>query len=151
MAKICFLFGHSNAPYEIHPEIEKAVERHYQEYGIRHFVVGQYGAFDRMAGAAAKAVRERYDDMRLSLLLTYHPAIRPVETPKGFDGTLYPEGMESVPLKFAIVRTNQYMIKRAYSIICYVKHPGNTRELLEQARRIEKREELYIENLAENM
>lgn len=151
MAKICFLFGHRNAPYELRPEIEKAVERHYREHGIQHFVVGQYGAFDGMAATAAKAVRERYEDMRLSLLIPYHPAIRPVETPKGFDGTLYPEGMESVPLKFTIVRANQYMVKRADSIICYVKHFGNTRELLEQARRLEQREELYIENLAENL
>ena len=39
-----------------------------------------------------------HSDMRLTLLLPYHPAERPIPTPDGFDSTFYPLGMESVPL-----------------------------------------------------
>lgn len=145
---VCFLFGHRDAPTSIQQKIEEAVEHHYLEHGVGHFVVGGYGSFDRMAAGAVKAVKQRHSDICLSLLLPYHPAERPVETPPGFDGTLYPEGMENVPRKFAIVRANQYMVKNADTIICYVKHFGNTRVLLEQAW---KRSDLYVQNLAEEV
>lgn len=145
---ICFLSGHWDSPASIQPRIEEAVERHYLEHGVGHFVVGSYGCFDRMAAGAVKAVKHRHSDICLSLLLPYHPAERPVEVPPGFDGTLYPEGMESVPRMFAIVRANQYMVKNADTIICYVKHFGNTRALLEQA---QKRSDTYVQNLAEEI
>lgn len=146
--KTCFLFGHRDAPYDLQPHIEAAVEYHYTELGIRQFIVGGYGNFDRMAAGAVKAVKHRHRDIGLSLLIPYHPAERHTEIPPGFDGTLYPEGMESVPRKFAIVRANQYIVKNADTIICYVKHLGNTRALLEQA---QKRSDLYVQNLAEEV
>lgn len=146
--RVCFLFGHRDAPASIQQKIEEAVEHHYLEHGVDHFIVGSYGSFDRMAAGVVKAVKQRHSDICLTLLLPYHPAERPIETPPGFDGTLYPEGMESVPRKYAIVRANQYMIKNADTVICYVKHFGNTGALLEQA---QKRSDLYVQNLAEEI
>ena len=146
--KTCFLFGHRDAPDGLRSCIEAAVEYHYRELGINQFIIGAYGNFDRMAAGAVKAVKQRHSDICLSLLLPYHPAERPVEIPPGFVSTLYPEGMESVPRKFAIVRANQYMVKNADTVICYVKHFGNTRALLEQA---QKRSDLYVQNLAEEV
>ena len=104
-----------------------------------------------MAAAAVKAVRRRHGDAALYLLLPYHPSLRPVEVPVGFDGTLYPEGMESVPPRLAIVEANRYMVKAADSIICYVNRPGNSRSLLEFARRTARQKALHIENLSEKV
>lgn len=146
--KTCFLFGHRDVPDDLRPHIESAVEYHYTKLGIRQFIVGRYGNFDRIAGIAVRAVRLRHPDIDLRLLLPYHPAERAVEAPPGFDGTFYPEGMENIPKKFAIVRANQYMIQHADTVICYVKHFGNTRALLEQA---QKRSDLYVQNLAEEI
>ena len=61
--------------------------RQYLNYGIRQYYVGAYGSFDRMAASALKTVKKRYRDISLYLLLPYHPAERPLETPEGFDGT----------------------------------------------------------------
>lgn len=146
--RACFLFGHRDSPYDLRPRIEAAVEYHYSQLGIRQFIVGGYGSFDRMSGSAVKTVKLRHPDINLLLLIPYHPAIRSTEVPPGFDGTLYPEGMEIVPKKYAIVRANQYMIRNADTVICYVKHYGNTRALLEQA---QKRSDLYVQNLAEEI
>ena len=49
------------------------------------------------------------------MLIPYHPAERPVETPPGFDGTFYPPGIESVPRRYAIVRANRYMVDHVSS------------------------------------
>ena len=67
--KSCFLFGHSGAPQEIQSAIETAVERQYLNHGIRQCYVGAYGSFDRMAASALKAVKKRYQDISLYLLL----------------------------------------------------------------------------------
>lgn len=146
--KSCFLFGHSDAPQDIQSAIEAAVERQYLNHGIRQYYVGAYGAFDRMAASALKSAKKRYQDMSLYLLLPYHPAERPVETPEGFDGTFYPP-LEKVPRRYAIVRANRYMIEICDSVICYVHHIGNTRTLLEYAQRRVKKGGLFLENLAE--
>lgn len=70
------------------------------------------------------------------MLIPYHPAEHPVETPPGFDGTVYPPGMESAPRRFAIVRANRYMIDRSDYLISYVWHPAsNARNLLDYARK----------------
>lgn len=146
--KSCFLFGHRDAPCEIRAWIEEAVERHYQQYNIRQFYVGGYGRFDAMAASAVKAVKKRHSDMELYLLLPYHPAQRPIAVPEGFDNTFYPP-LESVPYRYAIIRANRYMIKTCDTVICYVSHFGNTRNLLEYAQQ-QKMEDMHcVENLAD--
>jgi len=148
MRQTCFLFGHRDSPQIIQPEIEKAVEFHYQEYGIRQFYVGGYGELDRMAGSAVKAVKRKYGDVRLFLLIPYHPAERPVDVTEGFDGTFYPP-LENTPRRYAIVKANRWMVENSDSIICWVTHFGNARNLLQYARKQEKRGLCYVENLGE--
>ncbi len=142
--KVCFLFGHATANYDALPKIEAAAQRHYLEYGIRNFIVGNRGSFDQMAAGAVKALKKKYDDISLQLLLAYHPAERPMELGNGFDSSFYPP-LEGVPRKFAIVRANQYMIDHCDTIICYVYGGGNCRNFLEYARR---RRDIPIENVA---
>ena len=147
--KVCFMFGHATTPYAAAAVIEAAAERHYLEYGIRTFVVGNRGYFDSYAATAIKNLKQRHTDISLLLLLAYHPAERPVYLTDGFDNSYYPP-LENVPRPFTIVRANQYMVNEADSIICSVKHPGNTRNLIEYAQRRQKKEGFPIENVAEN-
>jgi hypothetical protein len=147
--KVCFLFGHATTPSEAIAKIEAAAERHYQEHGIRTFIVGNRGSFDGYAATAIKSLKRRYSDISLLLLLAYHPGERVVDLTDGFDNSYYPP-LENVPKQYAIVRANKYMVDTADSIICYVKHIGNTRNLLEYAQRRQKKEGIVIENVAEN-
>ena len=147
--KVCFMFGHATTPYTALTLIEAAAERHYLEYGIRTFIVGNRGNFDSYAATAISRLKERYKDISLLLLIAYHPAERPVFLTDGFDNSYYPP-LENVPRPFTIVRANQYIVNKADSIICYVKHPGNTRNLIEYAQRRQKKGGFPIENVAEN-
>lgn len=108
--KSCFFIGHREASEEIFPELAEAVERHIVDNGVTEFIVGNYGGFDRMAARAVISAKALYPGITLLLLLSYHPAERPVETPPDFDGTFYPPGMESVPRRYAIARANRYMV-----------------------------------------
>ena len=146
--KTCFFTGHRIAPESIYPALLEAVERHISQHGVTVFVVGHYGDFDRLAARAVKAAKQNHPNITLLLLLPYHPAERPVESPPGFDNTYYPPGMEKVPRQLAILRANRYMVENTDYLIAYVRHPAsNAKNLLEYAQKREKRGLLYVENL----
>ena len=151
-AKSCFFIGHREAPSTLRPQLDWAIERCITEYGVTGFVVGQYGNFDYLAARALIAAKERHPEISLQLLVPYHPADRPVEAPEGFDGTYYPDGMESVPKRLAIVRANRYMVEHSDCLIAYARHPAsNARDLLEYAQKREKRGLMYVENLVDEV
>lgn len=149
MQKKCFFIGHRDAPESIFPMLLHEVERHIAEYGVKDFYVGHYGRFDGMAAKAVITAKLQYPEIKLIMLLPYHPFEQPIPTPKGFDGTLYPNGMEKVPKRFAIVRANQDMVKNSTHLIAYVKHfMGGSGRVLEYAQKREKKKLLSITNLA---
>lgn len=143
--KGCFFIGHRETSEEIYPVLYAAVEQHILEYGVTEFIVGHYGGFDRLAASAVKEAKRFYPEVKLVLLLPYHPAERPISTPDGFDGTFYPPGMESVPRKAAIIRANRYVVDHVDYLIAYVWHPASkARELAEYAESREKKGSLII-------
>ena len=134
--KSCFFIGHSNAGSDVKPLLAEAVERYIVEYGVTDFFVGHYGNFDSMASQVVKEAKQKHPNICLTLVLPYHPAIQPIEIPTGFDGTYYPEGMETVPRRFAIVRANKCMVDNVDWLIAYVRHgASNSRKILEYAQR----------------
>lgn len=143
------MFGHRDSPEYILPDIERTIEEHYEKYGVTGFYVGSRGAFDRLAAIAARNVKQRHPDIQLYQLLAYHPAERPVILPHGFENSFYPP-LENTPRQYAIVRANQYMVDTADTVICYVDHIGNTRQLLCRARQRQSKEHFPIDNIAEN-
>lgn len=135
---------------EICPALYAAVEQHILEYGVTEFIVGHYGGFDRLATSAVKEAKRFYPEVNLTLLLSYHPAERPIPTPDGFDGTFYPPGMESVPRKIAIVRANRYVVDHVDYLIAYAWHPAsNARALVEYAQKRQRKNGIQITVLAQ--
>ena len=143
--KSCFFIGHREASEGIYPALYAAVEQHILEYGVTEFIVGHYGGFDRLAASAVKEAKHFHPEVKLTLLLPYHPAERPIPTPDGFNSTFYPPGMESVPRKVAIVRANRYVVDHVDYLIAYTWHPAsNAWELAEYAKRRAKKDALVI-------
>jgi len=148
IGKSCFFVGHREASQEIVPALENAIETHIVEYGMTEFIVGNYGGFDRLAASAVIRAKQRHPQITLALLLPYHPAERPIEKSYGFDNTYYPEGMEKVPRKLAIVRANRYVVDHVDYLIAYAWHPAsNARELVEYARRKERQNLIIVTEL----
>lgn len=148
----CFFIGHREAGEGLLPTLTAAVERHITEYGVTSFIVGRYGNFDKLAARAVIDAKKRHPEVTLTLLLPYHPFDRPTPTPKGFDGTFYPPGMETVPKRVAIVRANRYMMENSSHLIAYTWHPAsNARELVEYAQAREKKGKIHVENLADEV
>jgi len=143
--KKCFFIGHREANESIYPILRSAIETHIAQHNVEEFIVGQYGAFDRLVRKALVEAKQKHPDIRLVLLTPYHTAERKIELPKGFDDILYPEGLEKVPRRYAIVRANRYMIDLSDYLIAYVTHPAsNAHNLFEYAK---KRAEKCIFNI----
>ena len=149
--KSCFLFGHRTVPENLTNVLARAIEHHITEYGVTTFYVGHYGAFDAAAAAALSKVKKQHPEITALLLLPYHPAEQTVKTPQGFDGTYYPFLDEAVPRRLAITRANHLMVKSVEYLIAYVRHFGNSRDLLEYAQRRAAHVELHIVNLADEV
>lgn len=148
--KSCFFIGHREADERLRSKLDSVVESLILEEDVDYFYVGGYGGFDQIAAGAVKRAKRKHPHITLMLVLPYHPAERPVETPYGFDGTFYPDGLENVPRRFAIVRANKRMVDTSDWLVCYVRHgASNSRNLLEYAQRREKKEQIRIVNLAE--
>ena len=132
--KSCFFIGHREADERLLPELTDVIERLITEEQVFCFYVGGYGGFDRIAATAVKQMKRHHPEVTLTLVLPYHPAERPVEVPYGFDGTYYPDGLEQVPRRFAIVQANKIMVDASDWLIAYVRHgAGNSHKVLEYA------------------
>ena len=148
--KSCFFIGHRESDERLLPQLIALVERLIEDEQVTFFYVGRYGGFDRVAAAAVKEVKKKYSGITLMLVVPYHPAERTVETPFGFDGTYFPDGIENVPKRYAIARANKTMINSSDWLIAYVCHgASNSRTLLEYAKRRQKKGLIQIENLAD--
>lgn len=143
--KSCFFTGHREADERLLPHLIRTIEQLVSQENVTCFYVGGYGGFDRIAASAVKQVKREHPEIVLMLVLPYHPAERPVEIPYGFDGTYYPEGMEAVPRRFAIVQANKRMVDSVEWLVAYVRHgASNSRKVLEYAQRRERLKEIQI-------
>ena len=151
MGASCYFIGHREAGNDVIPALTEAVERHIVEYGVTDFFVGHYGGFDSIAAEAVMEAKERHPDIQLVLVLPYHPAIRPINPPKGFDGTYYPWEEDRIPKRLAIIKTNQRMVDTCDYLITYAYHfLGGTGQIVEYARKQEEKGRIKVTNLSQN-
>lgn len=84
--------------------------------GATTFLLGGYGAFDRMAAAVLREQKARFGQIELVLVLAYLDGGRDAG---GYDATVYPP-LEGVPRRLAIVRRNRWMAEYADLLVAYV-------------------------------
>ena len=131
----CFFIGHRDAPESLLPAVEAAAEKLVVGEGVMDFYVGSRGNFDRLAARAVRSLMARHGGFHLYRVLAYLPAAGE-EAPPDFTGTVYPEGMESVPRRYAILRSNRAMADSCDFLIAYAPYEvGNARRVLDYARR----------------
>lgn len=147
----CFFSGHRRV-YDgnrVLSALEKEIERHITEFGVRAFYVGNHGDFDFMVQCALVKAKAQHPDVLAQVALAYHPAVRPIECPKGLDGTYFPENQEAVPPRYAIVKLNREMVKSVQYLVAYVYAvTDGSYNLLRYAEGRAKRGLLHITNIA---
>lgn len=131
---IISFFGHSMAlPYEKYEDkVMKLLEDVSKGQHV-DFYLGGYGNFDAFGLQCARQFKKKHPDTKILLICPYIG--KWLDNQKDYiktyyDGTIYPE-IEHVPLKFAIVKRNEWMVRQADYIIAYVfKHHGGAYKAL---------------------
>ncbi len=133
-------FGHKNAPIaEIKNKAYASLAELIEKDGANQFYVGNQGSFDLMIYDLLKELKNQYPRIQYNVVFAYFPE----ESEQGRidgDDTIYPEGFETVPRKFAIDRRNHWMIEQSDAVITYVVRPfGGAAKFKEIAQRKKKR------------
>ena len=130
--KTCCFFGHREVMHNIRPKLTAIIEKLITEEGVTKFYVGHQGQFDSMVYSVLKELKAKYPHIRYTVVLAYMPDEH-IKEVYGED-TLFPDGMESVPKRFAINRRNEWMIQHSGYAVCYVhKITGGAAKFREKA------------------
>ena len=113
----CF-FGHRDVTHDIRTKLQSIIEQLITEEQINSFYVGHQGQFDSMVRSILKEFGKKYPQIRYTVVLAYMPDEH-IKEVYGED-TLYPDGLETVPRRFAISKRNDWMIQHSGYAVCYV-------------------------------
>ena len=116
---VCTFFGHKDTPKEIEPTLRSTLIDLIENKYINVFYVGNNGNFDNM-------VRRQLEELSQTYPITYSVVLAYLPTKKSeYDdttNTIYPEGLETIPKRFAISYRNKWMIEQADVVVTYVIH-----------------------------
>lgn len=130
----CTFFGHRDTPKEIEHQLQTVIENLIEKENVRTFYVGCQGNFDLMVISALSRLKEKYS-IEFFVVLSY---LTEAQKYKNCD-TIYPEGIEAVPPKFAISFRNRWMIEKSDFVVAYVSRPfGGAANFFEISKRKNK-------------
>lgn len=109
-------FGHRDAPYSLADELRKTIIELLETGNVDVFYIGNSGNFDKLVSRVLSELSSEYSFI-CRIVLAYLPEY---ETTYNFD-TIYPEGLENVPKRFAISYRNKWMIEHSDMVVAYVK------------------------------
>ena len=144
--RACCFFGHKDTPNGVAETLRRQIRHLITDQKIKKFYVGTHGSFDLMTYRALKEMKTEFPYIEYTVVLAYLPHKKeeyPLYSP---DETLYPDGIERVPKKFAVLWRNDWIIKRCDIMVCYIRHTaGGSGRMLEKAQKQKK----TIYNLAD--
>ena len=115
----CTFFGHRNYPTEIELLLRDTVLDLIETKNVKNFYIGNHGAFDSAVYNLLKELSKTYH-IKYSVVLAYVPGKKSYPGENFLTDTILPEGIESVPPKFAIVWRNKWMINQSDYVVTYV-------------------------------
>ena len=126
-------FGHKDTPKEIEPTLRTTLVDLIENHGATEFYVGNNGNFDTM-------VRRQLENLSQTYPITYNVVLAYLPTKKSeyddYTNTIYPEGIETVPKRFAISYRNKWMVEQSDIVVTYVTHTyGGAAQFKELAER----------------
>lgn len=116
---VCTFFGHRECWDLDSNKLCTAIEELITN-GVDTFYMGNQGHFDGMVHSALRKLCVVYPHIRYAVVLAYLPTKR--EKYVDSSDTMYPEGIENGPPKFAIARRNQWMLEASDYCLCYIDH-----------------------------
>ncbi|MBQ3565835.1 MAG: hypothetical protein IJA12_01525 [Oscillospiraceae bacterium] len=116
----CTFFGNRNTPSDIQPKLEEILEEYIKNNKADKFYVGNHGSFDSMVLTTLRKLKKIYPHIDYTVVLAYMPTEK--DNIYDYSETLYPEGLETVPQRFAIDRRNRWMLEKSDMVIAYARN-----------------------------
>ncbi len=133
MAAVTF-FGHRDTQNEIEPALRLTLIDLIENKNATLFYVGNHGNFDAMVRRQLMDLSKIYP-IKYYVVLAYMPSKN--DTPD--EHSIFPEGIETVPRRFAINYRNKWMLGKADIVVTYVtRNFGGAWEFKELAQRQKK-------------
>ncbi|MBQ4446972.1 MAG: hypothetical protein II897_01590 [Clostridia bacterium] len=114
----CTFFGHRYVQKEIEPILRSTLIDLIEKHECRLFYVGNQGGFDAMVTRVLLELSDRYP-IRAYTVLAYLP-VGESGASEGILPTILPEGIETVPRRFAISFRNRWMIAQSDFVVTHV-------------------------------
>ena len=135
---ICTFFGHRQCPSSIKPNLKNVLINLIEHQKVNVFYVGNQGSFDHMVYSVLRELSQQCSHITYAVVLAYLPPASKGELSQSQDytDTMYPEGIETVPKRFAIDWRNRWMLKQADYVVTYITHSwGGAAKFAEMAER----------------
>ena len=134
---VCTFFGHSMSVGDIEEELKLTLIRLIEENEQITFYVGNNGYFDYRVMDALEELKDIYPQIKCYVVLAYMPTEKkPVKYKLE---TIYPEGLETVPKRYAISRRNMWMISKCDTVVACAYYIGGARTFRDIAQKRGKR------------
>ncbi len=118
----CTFFGHRNTPQYVEKLLQETIIGLIENNNVDMFYVGNQGGFDCMVRKILEKLELRYPQVSYFVVLAYLPISNNNEDSDKYVDTIYPEGLEKIPRKFAIAKRNIWMIEQSDIVITFVKN-----------------------------
>ena len=117
----CTFYGNRDASPDIIPSLQKVLVNLIKTENVKQFYVGQQGQFDIMTSSVLAELEKQFS-IRYSIVLHKIPVTgKPLLT--DMSHTIYPEGLETVPPRYAIDHRNRWMLDQCDYVVTYVRNP----------------------------
>ena len=126
-------FGHGDTPKETEPALRLTLIDLIENKNATVFYVGNHGNFDAM-------VRRQLEDLSKTYPIKYYVvlAYMPGKNDESDEHSILPEGIETVPRRFAINYRNKWMLNKSDIVVTYVtRNFGGAWRFKEMAERLE--------------
>ena len=138
----CCFIGHVDVPFSIRGKLKEKLTDLISA-GVLDYYVGNNGNFDWLVQDVLTDMINEGQPINLYVVLSY-PDERSIRADQIY--TVYPEGLDNTPLRFAISKRNDLLIKNSQILVAYVKHRfSNSHRWIDKA----EKKGLKIINLAD--
>ena len=128
---VCTFFGRKNAPSSVKEKLSEAINDLIKR-GYDEFYVGNNGNFDFYVQSVLSDITKTNCKVNFTVVLS-RPDEKAIFAEQIF--TLFPDGLEKVPPRFAISKRNDWLIKKAQVVVAYADNRfTNSQKWIEKAK-----------------
>ena len=126
MGEICCFAGHRDEIYndEVYNRLKNTIENLITKENVTEFWVGNYGKFDSLSARAVNNVKEKYPHIVLNLIVPYLSTsfAEYKKLYEIYDNIIIADMPENTPIRYRILKCNQYMVKSSDFLVCFIKY-----------------------------